>query len=101
MASTDSNINRFYLKNFDLAVGDWVCVPVVRTQHTLDFEKGLGWVANNVIVQVKVINDLTFCFEFNGEYHYELKDEVKKTKQRPSLFAESEKIRYAKRSFSY
>lgn len=96
-----TNLNRFNIRNFDLCVGDWIQVSDVRTQGTLDYQKGLGWVAYDVIVQITKVNDLTIGFNFNGEFHLALKDEVKKTKKRPSLFGEYETIKYAKNSIEY
>jgi hypothetical protein len=93
-------INRWKIKNFDLTTEDYVIVPRVRSGH-LDAEKGIGWTAVNVIVKVTRVNDLTFCFEFNGETHYELKNDVKKTDSRPNMFVEIAKLRYAKDSLDY
>lgn len=88
-------------KNFDLVVGDYVIAPYVRSQGILDIKKGLGWRAWDVIVRINKVMDLTVCFEFNGDIHYELKDNVKKTKRCPNLFNEQDKIQYSKDSFEY
>lgn len=96
-----SIVNRWHISNFDLKVGEYVIATSVRTQKILDKEKGLGWWAYDVVVLVTKVMDLTFCFEFNGELHYELKDNVKRTKQRPNLFNEMDKIKYAKDDLDY
>lgn len=100
MAKNGNVNNRWHIKNFDLAVGDYVVVPSVRSGH-LDFENGIGWIAYDVIVQVSRVNDLTFCFDFNGEVHYALKNDVKKTKSRPNKFGEIDKVKYGKDSLEY
>ena len=101
LAVSRSVVNRWRISNFDLEVGEYVVVPLVRTQKILDRENGLGWWANDVIVKVTKVMDLTFCFELNGEIHYALKDNVKRTKQRPNLFNEQDKINYAKDDLNY
>lgn len=97
-----TQINRFKIKNFDLKVGDSVIVKNVRSSK-IDIQNGIGWYAQNVIVMVTEVHDITFCFDFNGEKHYALKDDVVITKQNTSnsLFGEESKIRYSKHSFEY
>lgn len=92
--------NTWHILNFDLAVGDYVIVPFVRS-GILDVKSGLGWWACDAIVKVLQVMDLTFCFEFNNETHFCLKEEVKKTKNKPSLFNELDKVNYAKDDFQY
>ena len=93
-------VNRWHIKNFDLAVGEHVIVPSVRS-GIIDFENGIGWIAYDVIVKVTKVNDLTFCFDFNGETHYELKNDVKRTRQMPNIFNETDKIKYGVDDFNY
>lgn len=88
----------FNLRNFDLKVLDWIVIDMVRTQGTIDSEAGLGWVAHDVCVQITQVNDITVCFEFNKERHFALKDDVKPTNRRPSLFQELDKIIYIKKA---
>jgi hypothetical protein len=97
---THHTANRWKINNFDLAVGDHVVVPSVRSNH-LDYQNGIGWIAFEVIVTVSKINDLTFCYKFNNELHYELKNDVKKTKSNPNMFGEIDKVRYAKDGLAY
>lgn len=95
-----ASVNRWKINNFDLVVGNYVVVPSVRSNH-LDPENGIGWTASEVIVNVTRVNDLTFCFEFNNELHYELKNDVKKTKSSPNMFGELDKVKYAKDGLDY
>ncbi len=92
--------NRWNIKNYDLKVGDWVEVEMVRS-NLMDPENGIGWRAYNVTVQVIKVNDLTFIYEFNGEKHYELKNDVTKTNVKQTLFPETSKIIYEKDSMLY
>lgn len=61
-----------------MEIGTKVTVPFVRSNY-LDRDNGLGWTARNVSVEVKRINDLTFCFDYNNEYHFGLISEAKPT----------------------
>lgn len=85
----------------EMKVGDMVRVQCVRSNH-LDPKKGIGWFASDVIVQVERVNDLTFCFIFGGELHYELQSECKPVeRQTGSLFGEECKMIYMKDSLEY
>jgi len=82
-------------------VGDTVLMPFVRSHH-LDPQKGIGWYVNNVKVKVDRINESTFCFWFNNEYHFYGIEEAKIIKDNSiSLFSEEEKIIYTKDTFAY
>lgn len=84
-----------------LNVGDTVLVENVRSNH-LDIEKGIGWFAKKVYVKISRINDLTICFEFNGETHYELKkDCVLFNNRKIEDITELRKIKLAKDSLDY
>lgn len=85
-----------------MKVGDIVQVNYIRSNHC-DKKKGIGWyVSGKINVIVDRVNDLTFCFWFNGEFHYELQDEC-----RPSVIKtyipekELAKVKYSKDSFEY
>ena len=89
------------MEKSDIKIGINVLVPHVRSNH-LDLQKGIGWYARNVIVEVSKINDLTFCFEFNAETHFELINEVKVfSSNQTELFKQNSKITYAKDSYEY
>lgn len=93
--------NRFNIKNHDLKPGDMVMVDFVRSNH-LDAEKGIGWYAYNVVVTVDRITDLTFFFQFMSEWHWALKNDVKRVKNKnPTLFSEDHKVNYAKDELSF
>lgn len=83
-----------------MKVGDFVKVDFVRSNH-LDPEKGIGWFAHDVIVQVTKIYDPTFCFQFNGQLCFALQENAKKVKNNtPDLF-EAQKITYTKERYDF
>lgn len=84
----------------NIKVGDIVRVTNVRSNH-LDHENGIGWTASNVNVVVDRVNDITFCFWFNKEYHYELQSECRPSTSKYSLRNEYKKIEGIKNNIDY
>ena len=92
--------NRWKIRNYDLQVGQFVRVDFVRS-NILDTDNGIGWFAHDVVVVVSKVMDLTFCFEFNGQLHYGLKNDVHVVNKAPKDNIELNKILYASNDFYY